>query len=711
MRNRLLAILAVLILGVAALYISAPRFDRIFELAMGSDQILLDRDGNLLQTLRTDFKKRRLAWQPLSSYPAHLQAAVIAAEDQRFYYHLGIDPWSLGRAMTANLRGGRVQGASTIPLQVSDLIQPDVLTGSESVQKGQWGHKFLQIIRGFALSIRWTKSEILEAYLNLVHLRGEFQGVSTASYAFLDKDPLALDPAESIVIATMISAPNQKQQTLTDRSCALLRRMNDATSDCSAVANAAAKFFAKPPELPTKLGTAPHLARRLFQEIPGKSIVKSSLDSKLQKSVVGILEKNIGRLASSNVNDMAAIVIENTTGKVLAYVGAVSTSKSPHVDGVVSYRQAGSSLKPFIYGKGIDRKLLTATSILLDEPTAISWGSQVYRPTNYDRHFFGPVTLREALGSSLNVPAVKSVLVIGLHETYKLFQDLRFTNLQPPDFYGVSMALGAVEVRLDELANAYRMLSQAGEWSALRFSEDALVGTNPRSRVFSPEASFVISDIISDPNARSIGFGWESPLETTFWTAVKTGTSKDYRDNWCVGFSSRYTVAVWAGNFDSQAMRKVSGVTGAGPAWYDIMNLLHGKEKSFPPKKPNGIVEKQVRLQWATNEHREYYLTGSEPVGNVIEAAPEKRPQFIFPAEGSILVKDPHLDQSLIAVSVRFSGTIPEKSELLMDGKVLGPAISPFRLKELRAGSHKLSIQSPEGKVLAQILFRVKGAN
>lgn len=695
------------------LYISAPPFKQVVEMATGSDQVLLDKNGQVLQTLRTDFKKRRLAWQPLSSFPDHVQKTIIFSEDHRFHEHWGVDPVGLARAVWTNVQGKRVQGASTIPMQVSDLIQPQVLDGTASIRKGSVVQKLKQIFRGLALSIRWSKAELLEAYLNLVHLRGEFQGISALSYAYLNRDPLALEPAHSIVIATMISAPNQNEKTLQTRSCLLLNRIlqqsgKDLGLECSAVAAAASQFFIGSPKLPTSFGLAPHLARRLFQEHPGQSLLRSHIDSNLQKTVQAILEKNIARLSGSNVKDTSAIVIENSTGKVLAYVGAVATSESPHVDGVTSYRQAGSSLKPFVYAKGIDKKLLTATSIFLDEPTAISWGRDVYRPSNYDRHFFGPVTLRESLGSSLNVPAVKAVLVIGLHETYKLYQDLKLSRLKPPDFYGVSMALGAVEVRLDELANAYRMLSNQGRWSELQFVVDQKQQT-PDAQIFTPETSFIVADILADPNARAIGFGWDSPLETPFFSAVKTGTSKDYRDNWCSGFSSKYTVAVWAGNFDAQAMRQVSGVSGAGPSWFEIMSVLHAQEKSANPAVPEKVMAKQVQLGWSSQERTEYYIAGTEPTEKVIQLARDKRAEFIFPAQGSVLVKDPHQDSKQIALFIRFSGQVPSESRLILNGKELGQAVSPFKMENPPSGSHQLSIRSPEGKELTQVRFTVKG--
>lgn len=699
--------LALLLSTFALSWWMVPKPEDIRRSALGSDRILLSADGQLLQTLRTDFSRRRLAWSPLANFPLNLTQAVILAEDQRFYSHPGFDWHGLGRAFLADLRGQKVQGASTITMQLSDLMSDEVLLEHKSIVKGSVLHKALQVGRALIIEMKWSKKQILEAYLNLIHLRGEYEGVPAFSQAFLGKASEALDPSESVVVAVMISSPNQNAKSLRQRSCALHQRLNPS-DDCIRVDQAVEKIFASTPHLPASPGMAPHLARRLFNLYPDQAVITSTLDLELQQKLSSIMEKNLFHLKNQNVNDSAAIVIDNQTGEIKAYVGAVSTSQSPHVDGVIAYRQAGSTLKPFLYGKGFETKTLTPASILLDDPTAISWGNDVYRPANYDRHFNGPVTVREALASSLNVPAVKTVTIIGLHEAYHTLQSIGLTGLKEPDFYGVSLALGAVEVRLEDLANAYRMLANGGEWSELKSIENQKQDKKP-VRVFSKGTSFLVSSILSDPSARAIGFGADSPLETPFWSAVKTGTSKDYRDNWCVGFSEKYTVAVWAGNFDAQAMQKVSGVTGAGPTWYEIMNVLHDHLPSHPPQIPSDVVKMQIRHQWASQLKTEYFLKGTEPNQAVIEPSPEKRVQFVFPAEGSILVKDPHMDQNHVALFIRFKGLVPEQSRLLWDGQPLGPALSPFKVERPQVGKHELSILTSDGKLLSRVGFMIRG--
>ena len=699
--SELAALLFILIWGFS----TTPSFEQLQALAVGSDRVLLSRDGQVLDVVRVDFKKRRLGWFPLNDFSAEVPKAVIEAEDHRFNAHHGVDFIGLLRAANSMIQGHRVQGASTLTMQLTDLIQPAVLSSNQPIKKGSWMHKVVQVARALFLEARWSKDQILEAYLNLIHLRGEYQGIPALSFGYFNKSPKLLSTEEAVVATAMIASPNQSVTNLQKKSCALFLKISPGQTQCGALERLVAEAFGHPPAMPPVPELAPHLARRLVERDKTTPLIQTFVDRDLQIAVRDILQKHIQRLQEKNVHDAAAIVIDNASGEVLAYVGSVPTSESPYVDGVIAQRQAGSSLKPFIYARGLDMRAITAASILLDEGTAISWAGGVYRPTNYDRQFNGPVSVREALGSSLNVPAVKTLITVGLKNGYDTLKALHFTGMRDAEFYGVSMALGAVDIKLEELANAYRTLANAGTWSPLRYES---TDKTTEEKIFSPAASFVVSSILSDANARTIGFGWDSPLETAFWTAVKTGTSKDYRDNWCAGFSDRYTVAVWDGNFNSEAMKEVSGVSGAAPSWFDIMSYLHRNHVSREPAPPPEIVVKSVRHEWVSNEHNEYFIKGTEPDDHVIQTAPDKRAQFVFPAEGSILVEDPLIDPEHIAVFVRFKGQLPKGAKLSLDQKVLGLAVSPFKISKLAAGQHHLSLSDATGELLTTIKFEVK---
>lgn len=700
---RLLGVLVFLVL--AGLWWVTPTPERVRERSLGSDRVLLATDGEALQVLRTDFKKRRLPWHALPRFSPALIEAVVRVEDQRFFSHPGIDTRGLLRAFKSLVTGGRREGASTITMQVSDLIQSEVLESGSHIRKRSWPHKIFQITRALGLELKWRKAEILEAYLNLIHLRGEFQGIPAFARAFFEKHPEALDRSESLLIAAMISSPNQRWNVLVERSCRLAKQAGWASS-CAEIERVANRLKRHTPIVDWGLDLAPHLARRLFAQTSEQSFVRSTLDRELQERVRSILERHVRRLEAKNVHDSAALVVDNETGRVRAYVGAVSTSRRPEVDGVQGLRQAGSTLKPFLYARALESKTLTPASVLRDEATAISWSGGVYRPLNYDRHFYGPVSVREALGSSLNVPAVKLVTILGIPETYAILRSLNFFGLREPDFYGVSMALGAVDVRLEDLVNAYRTLANQGSWSPLVFRADDTVAA-PRP-VFSPESSFLVASILSDPHARAIGFDWENPLATPFWTAVKTGTSKDHRDNWCVGFSSRYTVGVWMGNFEAEPMRGVSGVSGAGPAWLDIMSELHREARSEAPTPPENIRVHVIRQPWWGESRREYFIAGTEPAQALVHVSEERRVQFIFPAEGSVLRLDPHQDPRRRALFIRYSGSPSTRARLRLDGQDLGSARSPFPVRNPRPGTHRLEIVERDGTVRATVSFRIR---
>jgi penicillin-binding protein 1C len=688
------------------IYSITPQYAEVEAWALGSDKILTDRHGRVLQMLRTDFKRRRLPWFAADQFPPHLKEMVLLSEDQRFFFHPGVDPLALLRSGVSWAKGSGRQGGSTITMQVVDLTDPNLLKEGGRIRKGTWSGKFRQLFWALFFDLKWSKEEILNAYLNEIHLKGEFQGVPSAAAGFFQKQPYNLNKEESALLVAMISAPNQNRDRLKSKACTVLHLYEKSGDDCKRLDGALTSLFEQKPRVPEGPNEALQVARRLFQESLDVDRIQTTLDADLQIRVQEILNRHVSSLKNKNVTQSAALVLDNSTGEVLAYVGSVKNLKNPsQVDGVVGFRQAGSTLKPFLYASAIESRYITAASVLLDDDTALSWSGGVYRPTNYDRTFHGPISVREALAASLNVPAVKVVTMVGLHETYRLMQDLGFKNMREPDYYGVSMALGAFDVQLETLTNTYRMLARGGELSALHFTPRSKELAPPPSRVFSAETSYILSRILSDPDARGIGFGWGSSLETPFWTAAKTGTSKDYRDNWCIGYSDRYTVGVWTGNFDASPMLDVSGVSGAAPAWAEIMMVLHKATPSTAPPIPPGVVEMKVQLPWASAARPEVFLAGSEPKSEKIEIAQEKKIQFMFPVNGAKLTFNPHLAKEKQALFVRFKGQTKPEFELYLDDEKLGSARSPFKIDSLARGQHTLSIRAP-GREAPEALVR-----
>src|SRR5690606_405614 len=263
------------------------------------------------------------------------------------------------------------------------------------------------------------------------------------------------------------------------------------------------------------------------------------------------------------------------SGQILAYVGSSGDlSSAARVDHARALRQAGSTLKPFLYAQAIEQQRLTMASLLNDSPLDIPTGNGLYIPQNYDKRFSGWVSARTALASSLNIPALRVLLMISPDAFARRLVSLGIPLDQSGDFYGYSLALGSADVTLLSLTNAYRVLANQGRYSRPHFIDMAGAGTHARE-VLAPGAAWIVGDVLSDRQARAGTFGCDSVLATPVWTAVKTGTSKDMRDNWCLGWSQRYTVGVWVGNSAGASMREVSGVSGAGPIWHDLMGYLH----------------------------------------------------------------------------------------------------------------------------------------
>jgi len=390
---------------------------------------------------------------------------------------------------------------------------------------------------------------------------------------------------------------------------------------------------------------------------------------------------------------------------LLAYVGSVaSTSRAAQVDGAKALRQAGSTLKPFLYGLALERGYLTAASLLDDSPVALETGAGLYIPQNYDHEFRGVVSARTALAGSLNVPAVRVLGLVGLEPFRDRLHSFGYDALnESGEFYGYSLALGSAEVSLLQQVNAYRALANGGAWSAPRFTPEQALAA-PR-RAMSPQAAWIVSQILSDRAARAGTFGLSNPLSTPYWSAAKTGTSKHMRDNWCLGWSTRYSVGVWVGNFEGQPMGDVSGVDGAAPAWRNIMDALHENLQALPPTPPQGVVQQQVRYADGVEASRnEWFLAGTETA--LVTAAAPQVPRLASPPDGMIVALDPDIPPDRQHVLFRAQGPISD-SRFAIDGTPLAAASKPY-LWAPQPGAHVLELIDAEGHKLDQVKFQVR---
>jgi penicillin-binding protein 1C len=443
------------------------------------------------------------------------------------------------------------------------------------------------------------------------------------------------------------------------------------------------------------------LARSLLTK-PGERLT-TTLDAQLQRLATNTLRNHLSQLTNRNVRDGAVLIVDNDSGDVLAYVAsAATTSRSRQVDGIRAHRQAGSTLKPFLYELALERHYINAASLLNDAPITLDTASGNYLPQNYDRDFKGLVTVRTALGSSLNVPAVRTLVLTGVEPFRERLYQLGYATItQPGDFYGYSLALGSAEVSLWEQVQAYRTLARGGRFSPLKVLSSEAHADN---QMLPEGATFIVSDMMSDRAARVVTFGLDNHLNTPFWSAVKTGTSKDMRDNWCIGFSRQFTVGVWVGNFEGDSMHDVSGVTGAAPVWQEIMLALHARLPSPPPKAPQGVVTQLAKFSPAIEAPRNELFLSAQPTTTVRAAAAIAR--IASPTSGMVIALDPDIPARFQRVPLSTRGT-DDHMVLRLNEKVIGPADRNVMWIPER-GSYTLALEDGAGNTIDSARFLVR---
>ncbi len=702
---RIAAALLVLKLAVTAWLIlpagGVPGYNAVRAAHMPSDAWLLDRHGALLDRERLDYGVRRLAWVPLADVSPALVDAIVAGEDQRFHEHGGVDWRAVASAIADAIRDRRARGASTITMQLAALI--DARAARRDGAAGWW-RKLAQVRIARAIEWTWDKPQIHEAYLNLLGFRGELQGIGAASEVLAGKTPSGLDEAESLVLAALLPAPGADRDRVVRRACARAAAARLATG-CARIGATADRILSGRAPAPAIASLAPHAARELLTA-PGQRVT-STLDARLQSLATEVLRRQLAALGERNVRDGAAIVVDNASGEVLAYVGSAGPgSRAGAVDGVRARRQAGSTLKPFLYGLAFEKRYLTAASLLDDSPVNLDTASGVYLPQNYDLSFRGPVSARTALASSLNIPAVRTLVLVGVEAFRDRLWSLGYEGLtRDGEYYGYALALGSAEVSLWEQASAFRTLAQGGRHSPLRMV--ATNGAAPAAQLLPADASFLVADILSDRAARIPTFGLSNHLNTPFWSAVKTGTSKDMRDNWCVGFSADYTVAVWVGNFEGDSMHDVSGVTGAAPAWQEILLALHAGRPGTRPSPPPGLVAEHTVFTPAIEAARdEWFLTGTATASVAAIAPGAGIARITSPANGMVIAIDPDIPPAHQRVPFEAAGATPAMT-LALDDRPLGLA-SEMHLWQPRTGAHALALVDAGGRVIDRVLFTVR---
>ncbi|MEW6253919.1 MAG: penicillin-binding transpeptidase domain-containing protein, partial [Planctomycetota bacterium] len=423
-------------------------------------------------------------------------------------------------------------------------------------------------------------------------------GCEAAARMYFGKPARDLSLAESAYLAVLPRAPSvfnpyRSRTRVVSRQRALI----DALSRAGAIgADERERALSEELVILERRSTfaAPHFVDMLQPRRAGGVLV-TTLDAALQAEAERLVAAHLAMLAEHNVTNAAAVIVENATGEILALVGSgdfFDERTGGQVNGATARRQPGSTLKPFVYAVALESGF-TAASVLPDVPLAFPTPGGEYAPQNYDRRFRGPVRARAALANSLNVPAVQLLSDLGVPRVLGALREMGFASLDASaEHYGLGLTLGGGEVTLLELAGAYAMLARGGV--ALPLSLIKRESAPKGRRVIAAATAFIVADILADDGARRQSFGEDSPLDLGFRVAAKTGTSKNFRDNWTVGFTRDFTVAVWAGNFDADPMRGVSGITGAGPLFRDLMTMLAHEKRPAWIERPDGIVTRAV---------------------------------------------------------------------------------------------------------------------
>ncbi len=631
----ILAAAASIILVVAVSLYRSVEFDPSLlskDLSQGRGTIFTDRFGRELRFI-PDLRGERARWVPIAEIPATVTNAFIAAEDKRFYQHHGFDPAAIARAAWNNLAKGKIaSGASTISQQVVRLSYSDAADGSiKSGKKRQYRDKLIEIVRSIKMERIFSKREILEQYLNRVPMGNNLTGVGTAARAYFGMPLGNLSISEAALLASLPKAPGilNPYGSGYDR---LIERRNWVLARMEKLGYISRDQYLLAREEKNRLrklefvSAAPHVVDMLLKEgAAGKGRVRTTIDLDLQQRVQEILASHAERLRHRGATQAAAIVIHNPSMDVLASAGSIEYSdrNGGFNNGVQAFRSAGSALKPFLYALAVESGETVAT-LLSDTEQKFRSREGQYSPLNFDRKEYGPVTMRSALGNSLNLSAVKMLDRLGEDRFYEMLSRLNLINHPEhgPEHYGLGMAIGNPEVSPEQLAAAFAMFANRGVYRPVHyvFENREKRKTDARYLIL-PQTAYIITDILSDPTARILTFN-RSRLMTDFpfKVAIKTGTSTFYRDLWAVGYTPDYTVAVWVGNFDGSPTNNLSGSSAAVPIFADIMTWLYRQSDPTPFRRPKGIEHVTVcgysgmkPSPYCDHTVEELFIAGTEP--------------------------------------------------------------------------------------------------
>jgi penicillin-binding protein 1C len=635
-----LGILAACVLGFAVWLRTGTIDPALLDLSDSTSTVVLDRRGEPLYESLSGEGTRSMHLDE-HGLPPVLVAATIAAEDRRFWSHPGVDPAAIARALRQNLVEGRVvEGGSTITQQVAKLL----LNRQAPRRARGVREKIQEAVLALRLEHRFDKQQILALYLNLAAYGNQIVGAGKASRAYFDTAPSMLTPAQAAFLAGLPQRPSgynpfRSRDSAIARQRTVLRRMQ-----ASGALTVAQATEAREERLSFSRDTSPFLAPHFVEMVLAAAgsnrpeRIATTLDAQLQREIAGIIRSHRGALDRHGASNVAVVVLDNERGEWLAWEGSGDYSDAEHggtINGPVSPRQPGSTLKPFTYALAFESGF-TPASVLADVPSHFPTAEAgvLYSPRNYDGRYRGPLLARRALAGSENVPAVALASELGVPTLLRFLERAGLSTFdRNPSYYGLGLTLGNAEVRLDELVAAYSAFARGGEWLEPTWVRPLDASVQPATeRVRRPLAShrtaYWVTDILSDDAAREIIFGRGGSLEFSFPVAVKTGTSQAYHDNWTIGYTREVTVGVWVGNFDRTPLKSSTGVTGAAPVFHAVMlaaarrqtaNAGSAEHAPIVPA-PDDIAEQDVCAvsglpanRWCPSRQRERIPSGNEP--------------------------------------------------------------------------------------------------
>jgi len=576
---------------------------------------IYDRNGKHLYTIYSD---RNQTFIPLNKIPKDIQHATIAVEDKDFYRHGAIDLRGITRAIYSNIFHENLQGGSTLTQQ---LVKNGLLTPERTITR-----KIKELALSIIVEYMYSKDEILEMYLNQVPYGGTSYGVEAAAQTYFGKSIQKLNLAQQAYLAGLPEAPStfspygSHPELGKKRQKEILNKMHAQGYINKEELKKAEEFELKFQKITNPI-QAPHFVfyvRELLEKKYGEKTVEegglkvvTSLDLKLQKFAQQTVASEVAKLKDNHVGNGATLITNPSTGEILAMVGSKDwyDGKDGNVNMTIQELQPGSSIKPINYATGLV-KGYTAATIFVDKAVCFpNPGSSPYCPRNYDGKFHGPVSMRLALGNSFNIPAVQMLKLNTVESMIATASAMGISTFNDPSRYGLSLTLGGGEVTMTDMATAFGVFANLGYRIDLhpvlkitdRNNEVLEEYTPPKSPIFGekvlpPGVAWIISDILADNNARLMEFGSNSELKIDKkFVSVKTGTTNDFKDNWTIGYTPEYLVAVWVGNNDRTPMTGIlSGLTGAAPIWNKIMaHLLKDQDPKAPPKPPD-VVTKAV---------------------------------------------------------------------------------------------------------------------